>query len=133
MLIQKVTATYSQMHNYSQHSSIIWPGKSRCRHLNFKYRSCFEQGVPWHSGNYRPWIHSKTRTRHDRNIQSNALHRYILAKQLNPVTKLAKWLSFHLRTVEQLNVDEQLEAAHSFPRDKNLLVSETAAIFCFDF
>ena len=49
--------------------------KSHWRHLNFKYRSCFEQGVPWHSGNYRLWIHSKTCAWHDRNIQSNALHR----------------------------------------------------------
>ena len=31
----------------------------RCCHLNFKYRACFEQGVPWHSGNYRVWIHSE--------------------------------------------------------------------------
>ena len=27
--------------------------ESRCSHLNFRYRSCFEQGVPWHSSNYR--------------------------------------------------------------------------------
>ena len=32
--------------------------------------SCFEQGVPWHSGNYRVWIHSQTRTWHDKKIQS---------------------------------------------------------------
>ena len=24
--------------------------ESRCCHLNFRYRPCFEQGVPWHSG-----------------------------------------------------------------------------------
>ena len=24
----------------------------RCCHLNFRYRACFEQVVPWHSGNY---------------------------------------------------------------------------------
>ena len=30
---------------------------------------CFEQGVPWHSGNYRVWIHSETCTWHDENIQ----------------------------------------------------------------
>ena len=28
------------------------------------------QGVPWHSGNCRVWIHSETRTWHDKNIQS---------------------------------------------------------------
>ena len=31
--------------------------------------ACFEQRVPWHSGNYRVWIHSETRTWHDKNIQ----------------------------------------------------------------
>ena len=44
--------------------------ESRCSHLNFRYCNCFEQGVPWHSGNYRVWIHSKKRTWHDKNIQS---------------------------------------------------------------
>ena len=24
--------------------------KSSCSHLNFSFRACFEQGVPWHSG-----------------------------------------------------------------------------------
>ena len=37
-------------------------------HLNFRVRGCFEQGVPWHSGNYTVWIHSETRTWHGRNI-----------------------------------------------------------------
>ena len=27
------------------------------------------EGVPWHSGNYGVWIHSETRTWHDKNIQ----------------------------------------------------------------
>ena len=40
----------------------------RCK--NFRFRACFEQGVPWHSGNYRVWIHSETRTWHDKNIQT---------------------------------------------------------------
>ena len=39
---------------------------SCCSHLNFRFRICFEQGVPWHSGNHRVWIHSETRTWHDR-------------------------------------------------------------------
>ena len=26
--------------------------KSCCSHLNFRYHACFEQGVPWHSGNW---------------------------------------------------------------------------------
>ena len=40
-----------------------------CSHLNFRFRACFEQGVPWHSGNYRVWIHPETRMWHDKNIQ----------------------------------------------------------------
>ena len=60
---------------YSQHSSIICPVclngwvfvyklsgcgfKSSCSQLNFKFRACFEQGVPWHSEEYRVCIHSK--------------------------------------------------------------------------
>ena len=41
--------------------------KSSCSHLNlnFRFHYCFEQGVPWHSGNYRVWIHSETRTWHE--------------------------------------------------------------------
>ena len=27
--------------------------ESGCCHLNFRFCICFEQGVPWHSGNYR--------------------------------------------------------------------------------
>ena len=49
--------------------------ESSWSHLNFRLRACFEQGVPWHSGNYRAWIHSETRTWHDKNIQSNAPYR----------------------------------------------------------
>ena len=45
--------------------------ESSCRHLNFRFRACFEQGVPWDSGNYGVWIHSKMRMRHDKNIQLN--------------------------------------------------------------
>ena len=44
--------------------------ESSCSHLNFRFRACFEEGVPWHSGNYWVWIHSETRTWHDKNIQS---------------------------------------------------------------
>ena len=34
--------------------------ESRCSHLNLRYHTCFEQGVPWHSGNSRVRIHSET-------------------------------------------------------------------------
>ena len=43
--------------------------KSSCSHFTFRFRACFKQGVPWHWGNYRVWIHSHTRTWHDKNIQ----------------------------------------------------------------
>ena len=48
------------------HSIVAWMS----RNLNFRFRACFQQGVPWHSGNYRVRIHSETRTWHDKNIQS---------------------------------------------------------------
>ena len=70
----------------SQHSPVIWPVwlngwvfiydvsvfelESSCTKLNFSFHACFEQVVPWHSCNYRVWIHSETRTWHDNNIQS---------------------------------------------------------------
>ena len=63
-----MTRTCSQLHctdKYSEHNSIIWPVwlngwvfndelsgsgfESSCSHLNFRFRACFEQGVPWHS------------------------------------------------------------------------------------
>ena len=37
--------------------------------LNFRYRTCFEQGATLHSGNYKVWIHSETFALHDKNIQ----------------------------------------------------------------
>ena len=45
--------------------------ESPCSHLNFRFRACFEQGVVSHSGNYRVWIHSETRTWHNKKIQSS--------------------------------------------------------------
>ena len=84
---------------YSQHSTIIWPVwlngwvfvyevsgsgfKSRCSHLNFKFRACFEQGVPWYSGNFRVWIHSETRTWHDNTIQSIELLLMVLVEKIS--------------------------------------------------
>ena len=81
---------YCQMQRtdrYSQHSSIIWPVwlnarmfvyklsgcgfESSYSYLNIGFRNCFQQGVPWHSGNYKMSIHSKMRTWNDRKIQSN--------------------------------------------------------------
>ena len=47
--------------------------ESSCSHLNFRFHPCFQQGVLWHSSNYRVWIHSQTRTWRDKNIQSNKM------------------------------------------------------------
>ena len=58
-----------------------------------RFGAWFEQGVPWHSGNYRVWIHSETRTRHGKNIQSNAPCRCVHRTQLNHLLSLAKWFS----------------------------------------
>ena len=37
-----------------------------------------EQDVPWHSSNYRVWIHSETRTWHNENIQCPFWLTYLL-------------------------------------------------------
>ena len=116
-LVRDMIKTYNQMdrtEKYSQHSSIIWPVwpngwvffyevsgcgfESRCSHLIFRYGACFEQGVNWHSGNWRVWIQSKTRTWHDKNIQSNAPDKKVLTTQLNHLASLATWLSVSLRS-----------------------------------
>ena len=72
---------------YSQHSLIIWlvwlngwvlvyelsgcEFESRCCHLNFRCHACFEQGVPWHSDNYRVLIHFEMRTWNNKNVQAS--------------------------------------------------------------
>ena len=66
-------------------SNPIWPNEwvfvyelsgsrfeSGCSHLNFRFCTCFKQGVSWHC-NYRVWIHSVTRTWHDKNIQPGSI------------------------------------------------------------
>ena len=76
-----MTRTYSQMHcadkcpeESSMISQIFRDGpafdyqlsdsafEGSCNHLNFRYCPCFQLRVPWHSGNYRVWIHSELRT-----------------------------------------------------------------------
>ena len=68
-LVPDIIIRYSHMHRtdkYSQYSSIIRPVwlngwvfvcelsgcrfESHCCQLNVRYDTCFEQGVPWHSG-----------------------------------------------------------------------------------
>ena len=112
-----MTRTYSQIHctgKYSEHSSIlwwVWPNgwvfidklsgaafKSTCNHLNLKFRACFEQGVPWHSRNYRVFIHFQGRTWHDQNIQANGLSRWVIRTKLSHLVSEVNWLSVCLRT-----------------------------------
>ena len=86
--VREMTRTYIQMHRTDKYSQIlrrpVWINgwvfvyelsgcgfQSRYSNLIFRYRTCFEEGVPWHSGKYRLWIHSETRTWHDKNIQSD--------------------------------------------------------------
>ena len=92
--VREMTRTYSRMHRtdkYSERSSIIWPVfpngrvfvlklsgsefESSCSHFTFRFHASFEQGVPWHSGNYRLWIHSEALTWHNKNLQSNTPYR----------------------------------------------------------
>ena len=56
--------------------------ESRYCHANFRYCACFKQEVPWHSGNYRVWIHSETRTWHDNNMQSSPVYKGIVITKL---------------------------------------------------
>ena len=41
-----------------------------CIYWNIRYRACFEQGVPWQSGNYIVWIHFETYMWHDKIIEA---------------------------------------------------------------
>ena len=99
--LAKLTNTYAfgQTDQYLQYlrSSIIWsvwPNgsvfayklsgcgfESRRSHSIFRYHTCFEQGVPWHSGKYRVWIHSEMRMWHDKNIQSKARYTWELMEE----------------------------------------------------
>ena len=59
--------------------------ESSCSHLTFRFRTCFEQEVPWHSGNYWVWINSKTRTWHEKNTQSDIIVLAINARYKIPL------------------------------------------------
>ena len=48
--------------------------ESRCRHLNSRYRTCFEQRDLWHSGNCRVRIHFERYTSHFKNMPNNIFH-----------------------------------------------------------
>ena len=79
-------SSYSNTQPFRQIGRPVWPNgwvfvnevsgsafESSRSHLNFRSCACFKQGVPWHSGNYRVWIHSETSMWHDKNIQPQPL------------------------------------------------------------
>ena len=57
----------------------------RCCHLNFRYCSRSEQGVPWHLGSYRVWIW------HDKNTQIWSCFREFVNIIASQFTKLGKY------------------------------------------
>ena len=65
LLFYSKNSTHSQTFRH-----LVTAAESSCSHLTFRFRACLEQGVPWHSGNNRVWIHAETRTWNDKNIQS---------------------------------------------------------------
>ena len=65
--------------------------ESSCSHLNFRFRACFEKGVPLYSGNCRVWIHPETRTWHDKNIQSSFTVFYIYNAKVSELKWMNKW------------------------------------------
>ena len=85
--------------------------ESRFSHLNFRFRTCSEQGVPWHSGSYRVWIHSETCTWHDKNIQSDTLiiaiytwrNRYIQKRNIDSNVVNPPQLYVHGKTIADWN------------------------------
>ena len=85
-----------------------------CSHLNFRFRACFKQGVPWHSGNYRVWIHSETGTWHDKNIQSSKFFSII-----RPVSKVLAflWTIFFSIWSKRL-LESESETFHLFKNKK---------------
>ena len=65
--------------------------ESSCSHLNFRFRACFEQGVSWHSGNYRVWIHSERRTWHDKNVETMRI--FLTSENYPKVSLNSSWNS----------------------------------------
>ena len=67
-LCKKVLTTqFNHLDSLAKWLSVRLPTKwlwvrIQLQRLNFKFRACFEQGVAWHSGNYRVWIHTERRT-----------------------------------------------------------------------
>ena len=67
-----------------------------CEHLNFRRRACFEQGVPWLSGNHSRFTLNAYVTWSKYTV--TALYREVLTKEHNHLASWANWLSVRLRT-----------------------------------
>ena len=91
-----------------------------CCGSSFKFRFCasFEQGVPWHSGNYRLWIHSETCMWHDKNIHSNASYRQVLTTQFSHWASFFKWLSFFFNELSGCGFQSSWSHLRKFVGDK---------------
>ena len=107
---QEHTVKIHRTCNYSEHSSIIWPNvwvfvyelrgsglESSCSHLSFRLCACFKQGVHWDSAKYRVWIHSETRMRHDKNIQSKYTLHISTQNTVQSLASSARSLSVRLQ------------------------------------
>ena len=77
---RSISCNWTRTHNHLvrkwtlNHLAKLAKFESNWSHLNFRFSACFGQGVPWHSGNYRVWIHSERHTWYDKNIQSIDFH-----------------------------------------------------------
>ena len=79
--------------------------KSRCSHLNFRFRACFKQGFPWHSGNFRVWIHSEKHTWHDKNIQNREFLCLHSIKSLELVEKTELLRRLRVYALSKIHLD----------------------------
>ena len=66
--------------------------ESSCNHVNFRFRTASSKKFLDINETIRVWIHSETHMWHSKNIQSNALYRWVLITQLNHLASLAKCL-----------------------------------------
>ena len=106
--------------------------ESRWSNLNFRKRTCLEEGVPWHSSKHEVWIHCKTRTWHDNNIQSNAAYRWVSRIEVSHLVSLAKLLSARLQTkslwVKILVLSLKPQISRLFQAKSSLTFSKTECV-----
>ena len=64
--------TRTQGHLFRKRTKWFWV-RVQLQSLKLQISRLLRARISWHSGNYRVWIHSETRTWHDRNIQSSSM------------------------------------------------------------